>query len=329
MAADSPDRQTRDAGQARHRRARVAIAVFVAVGLFLVIFRFLPDGSSVSTKTCSDWNLICKADAHQGVIASVALLAAIMAGAFAYLSFNAEQLAERRRNVAKVREEEHYWALVHEMLYESLHNLRHLSEVVGWNPQDLSREYEGCKLADWPDLHFRHAEHLLEVPYVSYLEQDLPEAVGFLDHALRNMSWIDVHGRELSGPGVAAHFGWLAEHLLRLLAYARYRDSNGVFSEIAKSVLSASALDDLMNPSDRDPRLSAAIDLRDAVRLVRNNGVDAEGKRFDGRARSTTVAWFESNGEQSDLLRSFKRLPDPPTRPMLLSVSFQSRASRS
>jgi hypothetical protein len=194
VAATSSDRQTGNADQPRFSTAQVVVAVVADFAVFIVVLGLLPKDSSVSTKSCSGWDLkglICKADAHQGVIASVALLIAIAAGGFAYLSFSgdrygerrrreAEELAEGRRKEAKALEEQHYRALVREMLYEDVHNLRHLSEEVGWKSHDLSREYEGCKLDGWPDLQFRYAEHLLEVPYVSYLERDLPDAVGFL-----------------------------------------------------------------------------------------------------------------------------------------------------
>jgi hypothetical protein len=338
-----------NAGQSGSGVAKTSRMVVVAIALgvacaFYVGLVLLPRTSSVSApqKVCSRWDPICKADAHQGVIAWLALLIAIAAGWLAYLSFRADRRAQeaeaaataeaerrrqeaneaeaRRRQAAQEAEAEHYRALLGEMLYEDVHNLRHLSEEVEWKPTDLSHEYNSCKLRGWPDLQFRYTERLLEVPYVSHLERDLPAAVGFLDHTLRNATWIEAHAHSLDDPGVAAHFAWLTEYLLRILVYASYYGMNRT-KTTAREVIEAARLDpSLMTPRSRGLG-SVEEDLRDAVRLVKNDEVDQHGDMPDGRKRETDVFWFYPSGDKGELYRSFRKLPDPPDRPSLTATA--------
>jgi hypothetical protein len=270
-------------------------------------------------------------DAHQGVIAVVSLLLAIGAGVFALLSFTGEARDRKQADARRAAEDERYWRLLDEMLYEAVHNLRHLVENLDWeDPGAPDKEYDGCRLDGWPDLQFRYGEPLLEVPYVDTLDRDLPAVGGFLDHALRNASRIDRHG---DSPGVlflaadeqarvrhqlavAQHHAWLTEHLLRVLVCARYRVEQMTpdperaqrIQGLSGRVLTAAGLGCKLDPGTPAREVSVETELRDCVRLVRHE------RGVNERDRDTTVALFNPSGGKRELFDSSKKMSDPPKR---------------
>ncbi len=165
-ATQSTSTRTERRGITRFGKWLGLFALVLAAAALLLIA--LPAKSSVTMTTCGRWGLACRADAHQGVISLLALVIAIGAAIFAYLSLHGDKVARRVAQVqsraAEKQAEKSYRGLLNLMLYETVHNLRHLAEEVRWVAS--VPEYEGCRLDGWPDLRFRYTERLLEVPHV-------------------------------------------------------------------------------------------------------------------------------------------------------------------
>ncbi len=331
----------------------------LTIVLLLAVLSVLPSKSVVATDACgSHLDLFCRMDAHQGVVTFLTLVIALVAGVMAYLSLHGAGMAAAQAQAHEKQEkhsiETRYKTLVLEMSYECVHNLHHLMDMISWTPpaDDDTNEYEGCALADradWPFLDFRYADRLFDVAYVGLLERDAPAVLGFLDHALRNARYIEQSAHSSAPAAPAKPLVWMSEHLLRVLVCLRYRASVDPSAEdvagIAKRVLVAAKLDDLLNPGPRTTRtrleaglaaitdedaktpISIDIELRDRVRFVRHKR-DVESstrtasvscgtpKKRDGREFDTSVACFEpKGGKMTPLLEELKRMPDPPPRP--------------
>ncbi len=304
------------AEEARRRKiARGAAVAVVLIALSSVIaaLLLLPG----KTQTSCGGDLLCRADAHQGVIAFATLVIALLAGLIAYLSFSVERVAKARVDALakeeRLRDEQRYRALLGEMLYEAVHNLLHL--IDGISPPaaiDESHEYDGWKLEGRPVLSVRYADQLLDLPYAEKLRRDVPDVLGFIDHALRNARFIDRPGdTPAEQEALVKCVVWMSEHLLRVLACVRYRATkHTTVWTIARSVLDAAGLSSALNPGDRDPdEKRTETELRDRVRFVR-----IEAKR-DKREFDTIVACFGPEGNETELFKSLKKMPDPPRRP--------------
>jgi hypothetical protein len=305
------------------RRRKVALGVAVAlavIALSLVIATLLLLPGKAPTSCAGD--LFCRADAHQGVIAFATLVIALLAGLLAYFSFSAERVAEARVDELERHEawqdQQRYRALLGEMLYEAVHNLSHL--VGGISPPaaiDPNSEYDGWKLDGRPVLSVRYADQLLDLPYAEKLKRDVPDVLGFIDHALRNARFIE---RPAYTPAeqeaLVKSVVWMSEHLLRVLACVRYRSAKHTSvpaSAIAESVLKTAGLSSALDPGDRDPdEKRIETELRDRVRFVR-----LEARR-DKREFDTIVACFGLEGNETELFKSLKKMSDPPTRPAKL-----------
>jgi hypothetical protein len=294
------------------------VSITAAVALSIAGLIALPDTSSVTTTHCSQWALICRMDAHQGVIALLALLIAVGAGVFAYLTFRGDQISHRLAKIQAVArekdEEARYRSLLREMLYETVHNLHHLTRRMRWEkPEDPNDEYDGCRLDGWPDLQFRYTEQLLDVRHAVRLERDLPDVMGFLDHVLRNEKWIESHAESWKDLPVAKHYAWTSEHLVRVFVCARYRVAQTAqepqeIQAIAHAVVTNAGLGCKVNPGSAAEGGNVAVELKDRVRLVEHE------KGVNGRDCPTTVAFFRPVGTITDLFRCLKGMPDPPIR---------------
>lgn len=309
-ATQSTSTRTERRGITRFGKWLGLFALVLAAAALLLIA--LPAKSSVTMTTCGRWGLACRADAHQGVISLLALVIAIGAAIFAYLSLHGDKVARRVAQVqsraAEKQAEKSYRGLLNLMLYETVHNLRHLAEEVRWVAS--VPEYEGCRLDGWPDLRFRYTERLLEVPHVYRLEAELPAVIGFLDHALRNAQWIDRHAYSWKDLDVAQHYVWMTEHLLRVLACAGYRAPERISND-ARRFLTAVLYEDALDPdpaeADEGPEIEGPeIEIRDRVRFVMLEG------GTDERQCDTTVACFTPSGQETSLFEKLKCIPDPP-----------------
>jgi hypothetical protein len=303
MGASHRTQSPRGWGQCLITLGRAVAALVIPTAAIVGVLIALPSTSVIAMGTCARLDVVCRADAHQGVVAGLALVIALVAGLFAYLSLRGERLEQRRVQTR-------YERLLGEMLYEAVHNLRHLTEVIGWAPPTPpgANEYERCTLAAWPTLDFRYAERLLEIPYVDKLQRDAPAVIGFLDHALRNARFIDRQDPSPAGLTAAAKPAvWMTEHILRVLVCVRYRSGDGL-AQRAREVLNAELYAE-MNPGPPRPGIASETELRDVVRLVRLE------RRRDRRALDTTIALFEPEGPPAQLFRSLRSMPDPPARP--------------
>jgi hypothetical protein len=207
------------------------------------------------------------------------------------------------------RADDEYRALLPEVLYEVVHNLRHLAEVITYTRPRDGNEYDGCAAKDLAALSFRHVERVLDARHVARLERDAPGAAAHLDHAIRNVDYIMLK-RDLEAPQVAKAMAWTTEHLLRMLVSVGQRAATPQVATMTRDLLTAASLNRHLA---RAPVVLAAqpdADLRDGVRLVRL------GKGHDGRRRPTVVACFTTAGRPTSLWKALKAMEDPPPRPV-------------
>jgi hypothetical protein len=283
----------------------------LAVGALMLLVAFVlgalvlaPRRSVVAAGSCSRFDVVCLADAHPGVMSFITLLLGLAAGVIAYRTLRVEALAQARVRADDVQQQHRYVGLLRETLYETVHNLRHLATEIDWEaPADpRANEYSGCKLERLPVLDVRYLQRLLDVPYVERLEGEAPALLGFFDHALRNIRYIE---RDPARPqAVAREASWLVEHLLRALVCSRYRAA-GPPAEQARKVLGSAKLDSVLDPGEEHGGVET--ELRDRVRLVKL----AEG---DGRDLPTVIACFAPDGTPTPLMDWLREMPDPPPR---------------
>lgn len=143
MAAYEPSGDRVDARTTKARTSLAVGAVALTVVVVVAVLLLVPAKSAAPAASCRWLDLVCRADAHQGVVAGLTLLIALVAGLIAYLTLNEESRGARRAEELTLqakahaaaledREKEHYNELLREAFYEAVHNLRHLMAVLSW-----------------------------------------------------------------------------------------------------------------------------------------------------------------------------------------------------
>lgn len=277
--------------------------------LCAAMLAILPTSDSpIAIHSCARFDIACRADAHPGVLGLVALLLAVAAGLFTLLTYLGDAAEERRQA-------ERYATLTHEVLYETLHNVFHLIEVIRWErpAEPGGNEYSGSSLSALPVFSFRHAERMLDVPFAEMLRAEAAPVAAFLDHAMRNARFIDLNASSFDNrERVASQVVWLTEHLLRVLVASRHRSlDGGRVAAAGEATLVAANLDDLLAvppATDRAKEIGPARELRDCVRFVRHHAP------VDDREIDTTIALVEPDGRSTLLHKRLRAMADPPPR---------------